>query len=193
MLRSLVYLDENDPQNHYRMEEFALGGDLFTCPVSKAGAEGRWFYLPQGLWYDFWTNEEVMGGEERWMEVPLETTPLFARAGRILPFSPVVMHSGAKKEWMELVGYLENGEGKGTLYEDAGDGDAGGVRKTFELVGGVLRQTREGKYRPDYEKYRITIHGAIWTKAVVDGGEPQMLKVGEALEVPESFERIEFS
>jgi alpha-glucosidase len=193
MLRSLIYLDDQDPECHNRMEEFALGPDLFTCPISKPEVEGRWLYPPSGLWYDFWTNEEVQGAEERWVDVPLDLTPLYVRGGSILPMSPVRMNSAAALTHMELHAYLDDEEGKGTLYEDAGDGYGDSVLKTFELKGEVLIQTREGAYQPEYSHYELTIHGAPWKTVTIDDGKAIPLKRGDMIKLPETFEKAVFA
>ena len=62
MLRPLVYLAPEDPEVPHRDEEFALGDNLLTCPVSKPGRDGRWLYAPAGRWYNFWTDNAVEGG-----------------------------------------------------------------------------------------------------------------------------------
>ena len=193
LLRSLIYLDENDQETHNRMEEFALGADLFTCPISKPGVEGRWLYLPKGLWYDFWTNEEIQGGEERWFGVPLDSTPLMVRGGAILPLSPVRMNSSVPLTHMELHVYLDDEAAEGELYEDAGDGYGDSVRKTFTLKEQTLTQTREGDFQPEYSEYELTLQGASWKKVSVDGGEAVELKSGGALKLPEDFKEAVFS
>ena len=192
MLRSLIYLDDKDAETHNRMEEFALGPDLFTCPISKPGVEGRWLYPPSGLWYDFWTNEELQGGEERWFDVPLDSTPFLVRGGSIVPLSPVRMNSSTPLSHIKLGAYLDAEEGKGMLYEDAGDGFGDSVMKTFELKEKVLTQTRDGDYQPEYSHYELTIRGADWKTVSVDGGEPITLKRGQVIKLPESFEKAAF-
>lgn len=193
MLRSLIYLDDQDPECHNRMDEFALGPDLLTCPVSKPDVEGRWLYPPSGVWYDFWTNEEVQGGEERWVDVPLDMTPLFVRGGSILPLAPVRMNSAEALTHMELHAYLDDGSGEGSLYEDAGDGFGESVRKNFTLKDKVLTQTRDGKFKPDYGSYHLTLVGASWTKVSIDGAGERTFKRGEVIELPENFEKAVFS
>jgi len=193
LLRSLIYLDELDLETHNRMDEFALGGDLFTCPVSKPGVEGRWLYPPRGLWYDFWTDEEIEGGEERWFDVPLDSTPLMVRAGAILPLAPVRMNSSAPLTQMELYVYLNAGEAEGELYEDAGDGYGDSVRKRFVLKDGVLRQSRVGEFQPGYGEYVVNLRGASWKQVVIDGGEMIELEGGECVRMPESFGEAVFS
>jgi len=69
--------------------QYLLGPSLLVCPVTAQGTESWQVYLPQGLWYNFWTNEALAGG--RWVEVPapLDTIPLFVKAGAILPLGEV--------------------------------------------------------------------------------------------------------
>lgn len=193
MLRSLIYMDHQDHECHNRAEEFGLGPSLFTCPISKPGVEGRWLYPPKGLWYDFWTNEEVLGAEERWVDVPLDSTPLFVKGGSILPLAPVRSSSSVPLTHMELNVYLASEKAKGTLFEDAGDGFGDSVLKTFELKDKVLTQTRIGKFAPTYSNYQLTIHGTPWKKVSVDGGEPLSIKRGQPVQIPESFEKAVFS
>ncbi|MFT6864084.1 MAG: alpha-glucosidase [Akkermansiaceae bacterium] len=193
MIRSLIYLDHQDHDCHNRAEEFGLGPSLFTCPISKPGVEGRWLYPPKGVWYDFWTNEELLGAEERWVDVPLDTTPLFVKGGRVLPLSPVRSSSSVPLTHMELNVYLADEQAEGTLYEDAGDGFDDSVLKTFELKDKVLTQTRVGDFAPSYSTYELTIYGAGWQKISLDGGEPSALKLGQPVQVPENFEKIVFS
>lgn len=193
MLRSLIYLDASDPECHNRAEEFALGSALFTCPISKPGVEGRWIYPPKGRWYDFWTSEEVFGGEERWVDVPLDSTPLLVRAGTILPLSPVRASTAVPLDHLELHLYPDEGKATGSLYEDEGDGYGDHVRKTFVLKDGVLTQERVGGFKPSYDHYRITLRGGSWRSVVIDDRKPLRIKKGGSFEAPESFQKMEFT
>lgn len=193
ILRSLVYMDSEDLECHNRAEEFGVGPSLFTCPVSKPGVEGRWLYPPKGLWYDFWTNEDILGAEERWVDVPIDSTPLFVRAGTILPLSPVRANSSAALSHMELHAYLSNEQGEGRLYEDAGDGYGDSVKKSFKLTDEKLVQIRSGDFKPGYSSYRLVVHGAAWKKISIDGGQEIPLRRGEFVEIPESFQEVRFS
>ena len=193
LLRSLVYLDASDLECHNRSEEFALGPALLTSPISKPGVEGRWLYPPKGLWYDFWTKEPVLGAEERWVDVPLDMTPLFVRGGTVLPMSPVRANSSVPLKHMELDLYPDEGEAEGTLYEDAGDGDGDSVLKHFALKDGELVQAREGAYQPEYETYRISVYGESWSTVSIDGGKAKKIAPAEPFAIPEGFKSLVFS
>ena len=203
MLRSLVYLDQSDTECHGRMEEFALGADLLTCPISDEGIEGRWLYLPKGTWYDFWNGEKQVGGEEIWRDVPLDEVPLYVRGGSILPLSPVRMNSSVPLNLMELHVYPDGGVAEGSLYEDAGEGydhlEGKAVRKTFrwekEGKSWRLSQDRAGDFSPEYGEYQVALHGLEKKslKVSVDGGKPISIKPGEKATLPESFAEAVFS
>jgi alpha-glucosidase (family GH31 glycosyl hydrolase) len=46
-------------------------------------------YLPNDVWYDFWTGERQVGGKSVLAETPLDRIPVYVRAGGILPLAPV--------------------------------------------------------------------------------------------------------
>ena len=198
MLRSLVNLDQDDAECHGRMEEFSLGADLFTCPISDPEIEGRWFYLPGGTWYDFWNGSKMDGGDEVWRDVPLDETILYVRGGSILPLSPVRMNSSVPLSHMELHLYPDQGSAEGSLYEDLGEGydyrdEKGSVLKQLRLEktanGMTLSQSRVGEFTPEYSEYHLVIHGTDLevTQVSIDGGDAFQIKPGEVVKFPESF------
>lgn len=193
LLRSLIYLDDKDPECHNRAEEFSLGPALFTCPISKSGVEGRWIYPPKGVWYDFWTGESFLGAEERWVDVPLDTTPILVRGGTILPLAPVRANSSVPLAHMELLLYPDQGKAAGSLYEDEGDGYGASVLKEFDYQKNTLRQRRSGDFAPVYETYDVSFSGDPWNSVRVDGGEPLPIESDGVFKLPESFEVAVFS
>lgn len=79
-------------------------------------------YLPAGsLWYDFWSNETLDGGQEISKETTIDIVPLYIRAGSILPIGPNVQYA-TEKNWDNLELRIYEGEnGEFTLYEDEND------------------------------------------------------------------------
>ena len=48
-------------------------------------------YLPAGCdWYNYWTNERLHGGQIIAADAPIDTLPLFVRAGSIVPLGSEV-------------------------------------------------------------------------------------------------------
>jgi len=100
-----------------------LGPSLLVAPVTAKGAETWPVYLPDGLWYDYWTNEPIQGG--RWIDspAPLDRIPLYVKAGSILPLGEVMPYIPNEKptgfEQVTLLVY-PGADGAFTLYEDDG-------------------------------------------------------------------------
>ena len=66
-------------------DTYLLGDNLLVAPVIERGATSRKLTLPPGDWIDWWTGEVLEGGNETTVAAPLETLPLFLRAGGIVP------------------------------------------------------------------------------------------------------------
>jgi len=91
-----------------------------VAPVVEQGATSRKLYLPRGAWHDFWTGERIEGGREITRPVDLETMPLYARAGAILPMGPVKQYTEEKVEGPLEVRVYPGANGSFLLYEDDG-------------------------------------------------------------------------
>ncbi|WNJ20767.1 glycoside hydrolase family 31 protein [Pontibacter sp. G13] len=206
MLRPLAFLDQEDPETFNRMEEFCLGDHLLACPISEEGAKGRYLYLPQGEWYDFHTDQLIEGNQEIWKAVELDGIPMYARAGAVLPFGPVLQYVGEKKvEELDLHAYFKLGTESSQLYVDAGDGydheDGQYFHATFETEGldneWIIEQSIDGQLTPDHTTYRLKVHGSPFriTQCLVDGKQVPFDRSGKIVEVrvPSGFSKIRLS
>ena len=74
------------------------------------------------LWYDFWTGQRLQGGQNVTATIPLDHSPLYVRAGSILPLGPDVQYA-TERPWDDLeLRVYPGADGTFTLYEDEGDG-----------------------------------------------------------------------
>lgn len=83
--------------------------------------------ISRGIWYDFWTEESLVGGREIVRPVDLATIPLFARAGAIIPMGPVKQYTDEPVEGPTELRLYPGADGSFTLYDD--DGITSGYRK----------------------------------------------------------------
>jgi len=90
--------------------------------VTFTQAKSTKVYLPEGtIWYDFWTNEKIKGGQEIEKATKIDEIPLYIKAGSIMPFGPQVQFATEKK-WDNLeIRVYSGANGEFSLYEDEND------------------------------------------------------------------------
>ena len=94
-----------------------------ACPVLEANAKGRRMYVPQGNWYNFWTDEMIKGGKEMWVDADIDTMPMYVKEGAIIPKYPIQQYVGEKEiDQVTLDVYYKKGKETSQLYSDAQDG-----------------------------------------------------------------------
>ena len=55
------------------------------APVLEQGQTKKMVYLPEGIWYDFNTGKRYEGKQYYLVDAPLDTCPMFAKAGSMIP------------------------------------------------------------------------------------------------------------
>jgi alpha-D-xyloside xylohydrolase len=101
-------------------DEYMFGPALLVAPVVEQGATTRAVYLPAGTdWYNYWTNERVRGGQTVTVKAPIDTIPVFVRAGSILPIGAPVESTHDKQEIAKVRVY-PGVDASFTLYNDDG-------------------------------------------------------------------------
>ena len=88
--RPLILEDQDDYDALDIDDEFMVGSALLAAPVLHPGVTKRELYLPRGQWYDYFTGEKYEGGQYISVKAPLDTVPLFVKAGTIMPTAPAV-------------------------------------------------------------------------------------------------------
>ena len=100
LVRPLVYDHPSDPTTHHVDDEYFLGPDLLVAPMFKPQG-ARDVYLPDGGWYDYWSDRRFDG--PRWIryKAELETLPLFVRSGAVLAIGPDLQFTN-ERSWDPL-------------------------------------------------------------------------------------------
>ena len=82
--RALAMDYPDDPACADIDDSYLMGEDLLVAPI-LTGCTGRDVYLPEGVWYDFWTNRRLEGGQV--LHVETENIPVYVRSGCVLPLA----------------------------------------------------------------------------------------------------------
>jgi alpha-glucosidase/alpha-D-xyloside xylohydrolase len=103
-----------------RGDEYLWGRDILVAPVVAPGVTHRAVYLPEGLWYDYWSGTRVMGGQEVTRYVDLSTMPIYIRAGAILPLDPMRQYVDEPTDEPTTLRVYPGADGESVLYDDDG-------------------------------------------------------------------------
>jgi alpha-D-xyloside xylohydrolase len=116
-----LFLDfPSDPNVAGVGDEYMFGPALLVAPVTDQGATERSVYLPAGCdWFNFWTNERVHGGQRIVVPTPIDTIPVFVRAGSILPLGASI-ESTNEKQAIEKIRIYPGADAHFVLYSDDG-------------------------------------------------------------------------
>ncbi|HUH32659.1 MAG TPA: TIM-barrel domain-containing protein, partial [Daejeonella sp.] len=182
ILRPVVMHEQENRSNHFREDEFSFGDKILVAPVMEPGAKFKNVYLPGGKWYHFWTHQLYEGGHEHHVDAPIDSMPIFVKAGSVLPEYPVMQYVGEKEiDEVCLNVYYVDYEVNSFLFEDHGDTFAYEqdiyLEKKFIVKGDhtslMIKQSIEGLFTPNYESYDFNVIGIPFTvsRIVVDGKE----------------------
>jgi alpha-D-xyloside xylohydrolase len=119
-MRALFMDFPNDPKVADLGDEYMFGPSFLVAPVTDQGATSRKVYLPAGAdWYNYWTKEWIHGGQEIRVKAPIDTLPLFVRAGSIIPLGEAIESTNETQKIAKILIYT-GAEGDTTLYQDDG-------------------------------------------------------------------------
>ena len=119
-MRALFMDFPNDPNAVTANNEYMFGPAFLVAPVTSQGATERSVYLPAGTdWYDFWTNHRSHGGQTITVKAPIDTLPLFVRAGSIVPLGSDVENTQTPQT-VAAIRVYPGADGDFQLYHDDG-------------------------------------------------------------------------
>lgn len=164
IMRPLVFHYEKDETVKSLNDEFMLGSQVLVAPVVVQGMCRRMVYLPEGVWYDYWTEEKLTGPQWLIKDAPLDVCPIYVKAGSVIPAMEPVSYVG-EKPLTKLILEVYPGEGSYDHYLDNGedfayrDGAYHHYRFTVTEEGKVETQILHAGYDKPYEEITVCVHG----------------------------------
>ena len=152
-----------DPVYQY---QFLFGDAILVVPVTPE-EKSKKVYLPEGGWYDLFTDLLYSGNREINSSTPAYSIPLFVKSSAIIPVQGLVQSTRDKaSDTLQIHVYQGTATNRFLFYEDAGDGNGykeGEFAKRFIVYDPSTHQLKlgvtEGSYNSAYKKIQWIFHG----------------------------------
>ena len=178
IMRSLLFDFPDDLKAAGISDEFMFGKGLLICPVISpmyyeaknrklpdSIGKTRDCYLPGGCdWYDIRDNKRYMGGQTVPARAEIESIPVFARAGSIIPMMEGLRYASDYGDKPMEIRVFTGGDAYFTYYDDEGDGykceegEYERIRLSWSEKDRTLTiGAREGRFKGMKDKRRVRI------------------------------------
>lgn len=171
-----MYYDYPQVQEAYEVpNQYAFGSEMIAAPVTtprldRLNVSKTTVWIPEGMYIDFFTNMIYRGGRKMNLYRDIQSIPVLAKAGAIIPMTDAIRAEEAGGNPASLhIRVFVGGDGCFTLYEDDNrtcgyeNGDCAKTQMTLDWQeNGVFTIHRsEGNLDliPQVRHYRITVVG----------------------------------
>lgn len=149
----MYYTYPNDKGAYSVKNEYMFGSELLVCPVTakinkRTKTAFTKIWLPEGRWTNIFDGRIYKGGQTVTVTSPINSIPVLAKAGAVIPMSQDSGNSWRNPE--NLAFDIFRGNGEFELYEDDGEttefekGDFSAVSVSVNELGENLKITVSG-------------------------------------------------
>ena len=120
-----MYYEHPEENEAYQVKnQYYFGSELIAAPITEKRTKGLnvagvKVWLPEGIWYDIYTGMMYEGGRSLRMYRDINSIPVLAKAGGILPLTDEISapEAGKNPDSLRILVYA-GADGEFTLYED---------------------------------------------------------------------------
>jgi len=183
--RSLVLYYPEDgniyaPQNS---NNYLFGDSLMICPVKPSQQMAK-IYFPEGKWYSFFNDTQFDGGQEIFMDTPLDMLPVFVKESAIIPEQSLTQTTKELPEdILKIHVYKGRKNNSYVYYEDDGASfdyqDEKFFKRTINYQARakkIIFDKKEGKSKSHFSKIKLYLHGFSSLNEVTINGKNKKLK-----------------
>jgi alpha-glucosidase len=168
--RSLAIDYTSDEKVFWRIyqNQFMFGPSLLIIPVEST-KEITKAYLPQGDWYDFYTDQFYSGQQEIIAECPIDKLPVYVKSGCMVAMqSPIQSTKEMPSDTLQIHLYENNGDADlvWDYYEDDGvtydfeEGKYFARQMVYKpSIKEVVFKAVEGDYNSKFKNIQLVFHG----------------------------------
>ncbi|MBL6448995.1 glycoside hydrolase family 31 protein [Fulvivirga sp. 29W222] len=156
--------------------QYMFGKNILVAPVESTKHLTK-VYLPEGDWYEFFTDQHYHGKQEIIAECPIERLPLFVKASSIIPISPQASYNTTNLgDTLEFHIYAGKKAAIYTYYEDDGDSyeyeEGNYYKRTIQYDpkdSSIKISKVEGAFNSRFKNIKVCLHGFELAPISIDG------------------------
>jgi len=163
-----LFFQYTEDQNTFDISyQFFYGDDILVSPVTEENAKEVSIYLPNDIFYNFWTHEQIQGNGS-WIhltDIPYTSIPLHIRGGSIIPLRAESANTTTelrKQDFVIWIAVNATNQAVGSLYLDEGDALVQNATSEIKFTydNGLFSITGSFGYPTDAVIKNITVLGA---------------------------------
>ncbi len=197
LMRPMFLEFPDDPALETNGEEYMFGDDLLVAPKVWDFVGPYSVVLPKGDWFDYWTGTRLDGGRTIQVDPPLDTLPVYVRAGSILAQQSVVQNVDEAPKGPLEVRVYPGPQCGGDVYLDDGNTNAFQHGETLRVhfscsstAAGleINVSAPEGSFQPRFQSLQFSVYGLTGKpRAMEVDGKPVTgwKEEGSSITVPE--------
>lgn len=91
LMRPLFFDEPKDNNQLINASTYLWGNDFLITPIVNPGVKSKDVYLPKNnVWFDFYTDEQIEGGQTKSIDTNENSIPTYVRAGAFIPMAKLV-------------------------------------------------------------------------------------------------------
>ena len=91
-MRPIFFEEPNNKDLYTYSDAYLWGKDILVAPVLIAGQKEQEVYFPKNnVWFDFYTDEKIKGGQTKTIQTKDNSIPTFVRAGAFIPLTKALL------------------------------------------------------------------------------------------------------
>jgi len=200
LMRPIFFEEENEKLLN-NSTTYLWGKDFLITPILKDSVATKEIYFPNTAnWFNFYTDEKVIGGQTKIVSLDEETIPTYVKAGAFIPMTKLVQTTTAYDgNNLEVHYYFDAAvkESKRNFYNDNGlisNAFEKGAFEIYQFQSELTKRSLEiqleaefGKnWNPEKKEINLILHNINWNhkKIKIDGKRKQFSLEKNTITIP---------
>lgn len=124
LMRSIFFEEADNRELFAYSKAYLWGHDILVSPVLEPGKKEQDVYFPKdNVWFDFYTDEKIEGGQTKTVVLNEHSIPTYVRAGAFIPMTKFYQNTEAYNSNNLKIHYYHHSSkliAKGKMYNDNG-------------------------------------------------------------------------